>query len=1030
MKRHIIFMLMAGLMWSQGCRAEKPPIQERVNTWMGEMPFPSKNYVKNGSFEDGMNGWMYFQHRSGGVDSTVSFSGRNSFRMDGEQAKDKYIYLYAKPQGTTPLEPGKTYTLSAMLKAEGATASPFTFGLLFVTNYGWTKGTNLKVPAPTTDWTKVSTTFVAPETKPRPDGKPTYSVVVFWPPDCPGKVWLDNIQIEEGDKITEYSDIYVGDAFDANERLQKLMREAFIAGDTLAGLRETGLVTRLKDELSAITAEAEKVRDDLKRFDSLAQSAREGLVSRIDAESAKLAGIKTLVWLGPAHIPLHSVTMPGEDLTAPRVEMTCLQGEHRDIAVNVANMTSDGYPGRISASELYNEPYAFRIQPEDWLTIHAVPLIRGFQKTSEAFTDPLPRINDAGTFQVLPASISQVIVSIDTSGLPPGDYSGTVSLISLLDGSNRHAIPVKLKVLPVALLPLDNIDIAECFGHVEYAWDAMMQLGVNTFDVSTQWTDTEFNADGSLKRIDFSRVDRNIVRALAAVPDARFLCFGGQGIFSALSHRYGWKENDPELEKAFKSWVKAIADHLQTEFNVNPSRFIVETYDEPGPADYAAGTKMAHWVREAVPGARSFFYVTGILKEDAWKQNALAHDIPAPVISACTDENLVWLKGLGKKLWVYDCAADGETLHPIAYYRMMPWMCRKYGITGWGHFSWFNTSHGRPYRAWEGVEAQNVVYPAVDGKGMVISRRFLGMRAGKEDYQVLDALERMIALHGKNMPGEAEAAKAFISQAYDKALAMSPREKGYQTHIKENVPADTLDVLRREAVNRIAALLPPEKELTASLEMKNTGTTLLVNTPDAGMLKIRYLVNGELPWQEMEQPVIRGENRIVLPGTGDINRCIVEFRDAQGVVAAGSPLIIPLISVDSVQAPYTRLPLNDGIRMPAVKFEPVYSWISAGSAVEHWVELDLVIPRRVSEVSLYWMTFTGLPQKTMVTFFDRASNEWKPVSSTPEWRPAAGPVETIRFAPVVTEKLRIVQAAGGGGTGGPNLMGLSEAEVR
>jgi len=422
---------------------------------------------------------------------------------------------------------------------------------------------------------------------------------------------------------------------------------------------------------------------------------------------------------------------------------------------------------------------------------------------------------------------------------------------------------LKLTVLPVALLPISGVDIAECFGHTDYAWDAMMELGVNTFDISTQWMDTDFDQEGNLTRIDFTRINREITRELAAVPDARFLCIGGQGIVSFLQFRYGWTDTDPKTEKAFKAWVKALVENLKS-FKVEPNRLIMETYDEPGEGDFPQGIKQSRWIHEAEPKIQTQFYWSGIDKSEAAKKLVLAHDIPSPGVGSCNETDIMYLKGLGKKLWVYDCQADGETLHPIAYYRLMPWMCRKYGITGWGQFSWFQTSHGRPYQAWEGVEAQNLVYPdQSSGTGMVISRRFLGMRAGNEDYQVLDALERVLAQHAAGKEQEAASVKEFIGQAYEKALQMSPRKRGYQTYIETGVPADQLDRLREEAIRYIEKLMPAAEELKTTLVPKGKKTAVAVKVPEKGRLRIQYLAGGSLPWKTLEQEVSNADANII-----------------------------------------------------------------------------------------------------------------------------------------------------------------------
>jgi hypothetical protein len=227
-------------------------------------------------------------------------------------------------------------------------------------------------------------------------------------------------------------------------------------------------------------------------------------------------------------------------------------------------------------------------------------------------------------------------------------------------------------------------------------------------------------------------------------------------------------------------------------------------------------------------------------------------------------------------------------------------------------------------------------------------------------------------------------------------------------------------------VERIETLLPPPAELATTLDATNV---LSIHTPEAGTLRVRYLVNGKLPWKTQQRPVVAGHTTLALETSGEVNRCLVDFMDRTGRVSAGTPLIIPQIHVDSSSPSYSPRPLNDGVRVAAAKFEPEVAWISAPTAVEHWAQMDLGRSRSVSQVTLFWMTNTGLPEKIMVQYADEAG-AWKPVSATPVFRPAASAVESVRFAPVTTSKLRILQAANGGGNGGPSLMGLSEVEVR
>ncbi|HJN14373.1 MAG TPA: discoidin domain-containing protein [Armatimonadota bacterium] len=646
--------------------------------------------------------------------------------------------------------------------------------------------------------------------------------------------------------------------------------------------------------------------------------------------------------------------------------------------------------------------------------------MRGAARPDEQFTDALPRLNDAGIAPVLEAGITQVLVSLDTAALYPGRYAGRLTLESTLDKATRREIGIALTVLPRQLPTLDDLDITDCFGHIDYAWPALAALGVNTFSLSASWADVEFDDEGRLARFEGERIDRMARRILEDVPDARFLLLNVQKMLTMVTRQRGWPEDDPRVEAAIRSWLERIAECLR-DAGVSPESLIVETWDEPGAGDRAMARRMAQWVKQAAPEARTQFYVTGIDHDEDWALTARAHDIVAPIVAACTEENMSFLQPLTKQVWLYDCQVYAETFHPVAYYRLMPWTARAYGLAGWGQFHWFNTSHGRSYRAWDGVEAQNLVYPSRDGRGWVATRRYLAARAGHEDYAALRALEQDTA--------SPEADGTFIDDACNRALAMAPRQKGYHTRIQPDADPELLDGLRREAVERLAASVAQPEELPVALSEQQGETAIELSAPTPGRLRVRWLVDGALPWLEMQRDIPAGDLRILLTDDGEVTRCLVDLVDARGAIRTGLPLLTPTITVDSVSEAYGARVLNDGVRAVAAKFEPGSAWVSSADPTEHWVEMDLGREHLVREVTLYWMTFAGLPRKTRVDAVD-ADGGWHPVSSTPSWRQAPGPSDRVTFTPVSTRRLRVIMAPLGGGQGGPALMGLSEVEIR
>lgn len=1020
-------------LWSAGVMALLTTVAEAglatadplaaARAWLGEVRLPPRNYVQNGGFEDGLRGWQYFVHKAGGLDRVEPYAGTAAFSLEGLD-ESRHVYLY---QYRIPLITGRAYTLSAAVRTAGLSQANCDLGVLFLINHGWTEAAALKPAAPTTDWTVLKATFTAFPTKPRPDGRPDYSLVAYWPPKSAGRVWIDNIQIEEGELATPFSDVDLRPGLEALDRLPALVARLAAAQEALAAFPDGPLVADSRQEANALQAGTEGLKTELLRYGTLTPEARTGLTRRLDAAEAALAAAQTLVWAGPAHIPLSEVSLPPVRPEPVRIELTCVQGEHRDVALTIANLTPVGFAARLEASDLYSEGLARAEPPGTWLEAYAAPCIRGYARPDQRFTDPLPTLGDAGIFQVMPADLTQVIVAVDTRALWPGDYGATLTLSSLADRAVRQFIPVRIRVLPFRLPAWTGVDVTDCYGFVEYARPAMLDLGLNTFSVPTSWIDVEFGPAGGLVRFDFSRVADHVRGLTAAVPEARFLFLNLQGLYRLIGTRYGWPPEAPPFERAVKAWVQRLATEMQA-LGVEGSRVIIETYDEPGPGDLSTAAQMARRVKEAAPALQTHFYASSVPTDAAWAAAAAGHDIVAPSVSACTPETMAFLQGLGRRLWVYDCQANGETLHPLAYYRLMPWMCWHYGIVGWGQFHWFNTSHGRPYRAWDGVEAQNLVYPGQPGTAPVLSRRYLAIRAGHEDYRLLQALGKAVASAGADRAEAADRAKAFLATAGQRALELSPRRRGYETHIAAGLPQDRLDQFRTEMVGHLEALIPVPGDLDCVLALDHGERVVSFEAPVAGTLLI-------CPWygpegtQTAVQPVAAGPGRVRCPGgSPDETRYRVELHADDGRAWLGSTFILPRLAVDSTAPDYSQRPLNDGVRVGAVKFEPGLAWVSSSDAVEHWVELDLGRPRPVAEVGLWWMTFTGLPRKTMVRYLD--GNDWRAASSTPTWRAATAAVERIAFEPVTTARVRVVQAPGGGGPGGPNLMGLSEVEVR
>jgi hypothetical protein len=81
----LLVMLLSRL----GARGETYSPQQRAGAWLGVIPLPAANYVKNGGFDHGLDGWSYFQHRAGGLDYEIFHAAKPALRMGGRD-ENKY----------------------------------------------------------------------------------------------------------------------------------------------------------------------------------------------------------------------------------------------------------------------------------------------------------------------------------------------------------------------------------------------------------------------------------------------------------------------------------------------------------------------------------------------------------------------------------------------------------------------------------------------------------------------------------------------------------------------------------------------------------------------------------------------------------------------------------------------------------------------------------------------------------------------------------------------------------------------------
>lgn len=990
-----------------------------------DVHLPGANYVNNGGFERGLDGWEVFAGRSlGGVVSDSPHRGRSCLRLSG--VNEDYRYLNQTP---IMLQTGRTYTLSAWIRCQGFKRAGDNAQVVNLTNYGWTKSAQLSPAQAEGDWTRYTTTFEAFPTA-EANGRPSYTLCVFWPVGSEGTVWIDDIQIEEGTTASDFTDRCLGWALEALAGLRRLRPRAEAAGACLAGGFEGNPApAALTARAAAVLQAADAVAARLRNYGQVPlpeAQALPGEVARLDGEVTALG---QAYFLANPYLPLGELAVPGEPPADLRVAWTCLQGEQRATALAVANVSPDAAVVRVTAGELYDQTRGVRLPGVPWLQGYNVPLLRGFRKPWEQYTDPLVKLDEAGLWPQPAGRLSEIVLVADTSRLLPGTYRGTAALTCLSAQAPARQVGFSLEVLPLRL-PEPGVDICDIGMVADYATASLTPLRVNTFTVSAQWLVPTRRADGSLA-VDFARVRPLVRPRLQHCPTARFwLGFGaGEVVLKHLAKLNGVPIGDARLDAPLAEWIHAIVAGFG-EMGVGPERLVLETVDEPGEGQLALAARLATVLKRAEPKLRTHSYVTSFRADSPDHQKLYAAlDITAPAFTAINDQSVDYLRRAGKQVWVYDCQNSAETFHPVTYNRLLPWLAWRYKLDGWGHFSMLDSARGRGYEPWEGVAQEAEVYPAA-GEGQVSSRRLLALQAGTEDYCVLKQLSRRVAVakQAGRQPELVAAAEKLLAEAPAQALQLARPGREYFTGLRQGADPGYLDAVREQAATLAGRLAGPATPLQARLTpaTSKSPAKLQVTLAGAGTVRARYLVEHRPGWQEAATGG-QGQVSLTLPAGGTITRCLVVAADDDGRLGAAVLPDLPLITVDSTMPPYRAEHLNDGLAMPGMKFEEQWGWISDAQSKDHWVELRLAAPAPLRGLRVWWMTFYGLPRAVKVQSWQAGA--WQDAPGYEQWRPARAAVEELRFAPVTTARVRLLQQAGGGNSTFPTLMGASEVEV-
>ena len=140
------------------------------------------------------------------------------------------------------------------------------------------------------------------------------------------------------------------------------------------------------------------------------------------------------------------------------------------------------------------------------------------------------------------------------------------------------------------------------------------------------------------------------------------------------------------------------------------------------------------------------------------------------------------------------------------------------------------------------------------------------------------------------------------------------------------------------------------------------------------------------------------------------------------------------VLVDSTFRGYSAAPLTDGVRHPGSEVGrwAEVAWASAERPGEHWVELRWPQAVSVRRVDVYWALDRGrfFPSRRLVLQVEGPDGGWQDVWEL-QWVQVTHAVAatSVTIAPVSTRAVRLLQPAGGGPPGRPDLMWVAEIEV-
>ncbi|MBI5092198.1 MAG: PQQ-binding-like beta-propeller repeat protein [Candidatus Hydrogenedentes bacterium] len=502
-------------------------------------------------------------------------------------------------------------------------------------------------------------------------------------------------------------------------------------------------------------------------------------------------------------------TLPAPANRTEQLDPTVCIGEYKSLALNITNVIGRGLEIRAIASDWTGPEPALAAQHVEFRRAVSVSNTR-----RERVADALPKLDDGGLIHVATSESEQLWITINATGLKPGEYTGKITLRSIEPDPTEVVLPLRIKVnalelprphpLRFCLWATDGGDLGT--DKPEVLKD-LVEHGTTVFFGTAP--KAACDANGALSApLDFAKHDES-VRRLA--PHGMLLFMSPQGMVTGQPFLSApWK-------KAFIEYLRAWVEHMM-KLGMDYSQWALYPYDEPS-SPYNETTlnlvEVAKVIREADPKILIYADPTSGTTMETVEMFKGLIDIWCPsaeLLERLGPELVPVAKKAGKEVWFYDASGEAKTLSCLGLYRWRFWYAWNQGFTGAGW--WVYAAHGEASR-WDGPNPTGDFFATVyDGpRGPVSSKRWEVAREGIQDYELLYLLRKEIEEHerrGDTSP-VVVAAKKTLEEA-PKAMEKELLNAGRRLPLTpDSVPlyekvSETLEQTRAAIVQQCLAL--------------------------------------------------------------------------------------------------------------------------------------------------------------------------------------------------------------------------------